>query len=153
MQVGKYRVSFERTWMLLHGEILRIDLSVDDPDGRINYVSVHYKRTTGKWWNSYGWKPSITHHVRMHGEFGTPAECIDALMCELRIRSYERGTREYAEAYRDRWQKGVEIVNELPDGWHVMEKTPTNPAGTRWISNGKSLFGGEREHKLLYVGR
>lgn len=151
MIVGKFGVQYERRYNLLRGRHFELCLAVDDPDGQLNYAAIHYKRATGEWFNTVGWKPSITHHTRLRGTFATYEEAMHALLCELRMRSYKKGTREYAEAYRDRWLPGTELVDELPDGWHVNEKTLTEPSGTRWISNGESLFGGAYEHKLLLV--
>lgn len=150
MKVEQYEVRYERTWLLARGHLFVMGLTITDPTDRVNYAHIHYK--SGKFWNSIGHKPSLKHHSNLRGEFCAAQECVEALMCELRMRQHERGTREYAEAYRDRWLPGIEIVDELPEGWRVDDKTLTQPAGTRWISNNRSLFGGEYEHKLMYVG-
>ncbi len=69
----------------------------------------------------------------------------------------ERGSREYVERHRDEFLPGVEIVDELPEGWHVDNGALTAPTGSKWISNGGSLFwrtnGRKRyESALLYTG-
>lgn len=54
----------------------------------------------------------------------------------------------------DYWKsKGIKIYNELPEGWFINKGTLTNPNGTVWISNGKSLFSKEYEHGLLIVNK
>lgn len=150
MQVGKYKVTYDRAYRnTCKGKLSILSLNVDDPNGRYNYVSVTH-HSGGEFIAHIGHRPSVTHH-RTLGGFDTPLAALNAALGELRIRSYEHGTREYAEAYRDRWLPGIEILDELPDGWHVKEDTATNPSGTRWASNG-SLFSGNYKHALLYIG-
>ena len=48
--------------------------------------------------------------------------------------------------------QGIEIVNEIPKGWKILNNTTTAPVDYVWISNGKSLFSGERKRKLLKLG-
>lgn len=48
-------------------------------------------------------------------------------------------------------KKGVKIVNEKPIGWKIIENATTAPCGYKWISNGKSLFNGERRTALLKI--
>ena len=54
---------------------------------------------------------------------------------------------------RERWKKyllkTVKVYDSLPKGWKVNVGATTAPNGYAWISNGKSLFGGEYEHALL----
>lgn len=45
--------------------------------------------------------------------------------------------------------KGVEVLNEMPDGWKESKGATTAPYGYVWINNGKSLFNREYEHALL----
>ena len=47
----------------------------------------------------------------------------------------------------------VNVVNSIPSNWRVDETALTQPNGYVWINNGKSLFGGERENKLLRLER
>lgn len=54
-------------------------------------------------------------------------------------------------------ERGYEIFDELPDGWHVNEgsKEP-KPNGLVWICTGsrfkRNLFGGEYRKALMKVG-
>ena len=41
------------------------------------------------------------------------------------------------------------VVNSVPKGWKKVNGTLTQPNGYIWISNGKSLFGGERQHAIV----
>lgn len=45
--------------------------------------------------------------------------------------------------------KNVQVFSACPEGWKVLTGATTAPAGYVWISNGKSLFGGEYEQGLL----
>lgn len=45
----------------------------------------------------------------------------------------------------------IEIVEELPIGWRIIEGALTAPNGTKWICNNKSIFGTERQTKLLII--
>ena len=63
----------------------------------------------------------------------------------------EIGTLEYVTEYRDKWLPGVEIVSEIPDGWHVIADALTAPIGAKWIGCG-SFFGHNHQHALLFVG-
>lgn len=46
-------------------------------------------------------------------------------------------------------QQGVDVFDKMPKGWVEVENTNTQPNGYVWVSNNKSLFGGERKHGLL----
>lgn len=47
--------------------------------------------------------------------------------------------------------KGINIYDELPEGYIINEDATTAPRGYVWVSNNKSFFSGEREHGLLRV--
>jgi hypothetical protein len=47
--------------------------------------------------------------------------------------------------------KGVKILNEMPNGWRVIENATNVPNGYKWINNGKSLFSKDYEHALLKI--
>ncbi|MBR3187258.1 MAG: hypothetical protein IKF59_04375 [Lachnospiraceae bacterium] len=42
------------------------------------------------------------------------------------------------------------ILCEIPEGWKPIEGAMNHPPGTRWISNGKSRFGGEYKTALIF---
>lgn len=44
------------------------------------------------------------------------------------------------------------IYNDIPDGWDFIKGALTAPKGYEWISNGKSIFSGERQTALLKRG-
>lgn len=46
-------------------------------------------------------------------------------------------------------EKGIKILNELPDGWRYIEHTNTEPRGYKWACNNKSMFSNEYEHVLI----
>lgn len=47
----------------------------------------------------------------------------------------------------------AELIKDcIPDGWGVIGGAMTAPRGYVWISNRKSLFGGEYEHALVPEG-
>lgn len=60
----------------------------------------------------------------------------------------EKTQEEALEYWRNR---GVEILEEVPEGWTITEGTLTEPIGYRWCSNGKSRFGGERKTALIKI--
>lgn len=41
------------------------------------------------------------------------------------------------------------VYSEVPKGWREIKGATTAPSGFKWISNGKSMFGGEREQALV----
>lgn len=41
-------------------------------------------------------------------------------------------------------------LKSLPKGWVKLENATTAPRGYYWASNGKSLFGGEYKHALIW---
>lgn len=45
--------------------------------------------------------------------------------------------------------KGVKVLNKAPKGWKDLKGATTAPNGYKWMSNGKSLFGGEYQHALV----
>lgn len=45
--------------------------------------------------------------------------------------------------------RGIKVLHSLPEGWKEFKSASTAPNGYKWISNGKSMFGGEFEHALL----
>lgn len=45
--------------------------------------------------------------------------------------------------------KGVKILNKLPNGWRVIEGALTAPIGYKWVNNGKSVFSKEYRQALL----
>lgn len=47
--------------------------------------------------------------------------------------------------------KGVKVLNEMPNGWRVIQGAITAPRGYKWVNNGKSLFSKEYEHALLKI--
>ena len=47
--------------------------------------------------------------------------------------------------------RGVKVLNELPNGWRVIEGATTAPVGYKWVNNGKSLFSKEYERALLKI--
>ena len=50
----------------------------------------------------------------------------------------------------DYWlNKGIKVLDYIPDGWVEVKNAMTAPNGYKWYSNGKSLFNGEREHCLV----
>ncbi len=58
--------------------------------------------------------------------------------------------REYDED--NKWKlKDKKVYDEMPKGWRIIEGATTHPKGYKWISNGKSLFSGERETAYLKI--
>lgn len=49
----------------------------------------------------------------------------------------------------EEWFKKFE-VEEMPEGWKVIEGTLTQPRGYVWISNGQSLFARDKNGNKLY---
>lgn len=47
--------------------------------------------------------------------------------------------------------RGIKVIHCLPEGWKEFKSACTAPEGYMWVSNGKSMFGGEFEHALLKV--
>ena len=47
--------------------------------------------------------------------------------------------------------KGVKVLNKLPNGWRVIQGAATAPRGYKWVNNGKSLFSKEYEQALLKI--
>lgn len=43
----------------------------------------------------------------------------------------------------------VRKLDSLPEGWHVMDGTFTQPNGWVWAHNGKSIKSGKRETALV----
>ncbi len=41
------------------------------------------------------------------------------------------------------------VMTSVPKGWREIEGATTAPEGFKWITNGKSMFGGEREQALV----
>lgn len=41
------------------------------------------------------------------------------------------------------------VFDKVPDGWKVLNGAVNHPKGLRWISNGKSRFGGDYERALV----
>jgi len=149
MQVGKYNVSYDKTYRPAGKRLMHVHFAVDDPDGKYNYVAVTH-RCGGGFRSHIGYAPSVLSH-RVIGDYATPAEAVDAALCELRIRSYEPGTLDYVKAYRDKWLKGVEILRQVPEGWHEMKGATTAPIGAKWVGHG-SRFDPGYQHALLYQG-
>ena len=48
--------------------------------------------------------------------------------------------KDYLEYFKE---KGIGILNKLPDGWRYIENTNTEPKGYKWACNNKSMFSGE----------
>lgn len=51
------------------------------------------------------------------------------------MRPSEKVVRHCVE-YRNRWHPNVPIYDALPEGWHVIHGTLTQPTGCVWICNG-----------------
>ena len=47
--------------------------------------------------------------------------------------------------------RGVKVLNELPNGWRVIEGATNAPLGYKWVNNGKSFFSKDYEHALLKI--
>ncbi|MBO5711658.1 MAG: hypothetical protein J6R47_02365 [Acholeplasmatales bacterium] len=47
--------------------------------------------------------------------------------------------------------KGVKVLNEMPNGWSFIQGATTAPIGYKWVNNGKSLFSKQYEHALLKI--
>lgn len=47
--------------------------------------------------------------------------------------------------------KGIKIVDKIPEGWIITEGATTAPVGYKWINNNKSMFSGERKTALLKI--
>lgn len=45
--------------------------------------------------------------------------------------------------------KGIKVLDHIPNGWQLVKNATTQPNGYNWYSNSKSLFGSEREHCLV----
>ena len=43
----------------------------------------------------------------------------------------------------------LEVFEELPEGWAILEAAATAPEGYKWIWNKMSRFGGNFRHALL----
>lgn len=46
-----------------------------------------------------------------------------------------------------------QVVTKMPKGWVEDKGSMTNPTGTVWINNGKSIMSGERKSALLVVNK
>lgn len=55
----------------------------------------------------------------------------------------------YLEYFKE---KGIRILNKLPDGWRYIENTNTEPKGYKWACNNKSMFSRDYEHALIKKG-
>lgn len=44
---------------------------------------------------------------------------------------------------------GKTVYNQVPNGWYVPYGQTNYPTGCRWMTNGKSRFGGEFRHELV----
>lgn len=44
---------------------------------------------------------------------------------------------------------GIKVLNQVPEGWKVVDGCTNAPAGYRFINNNKSRFGGEYQHALV----
>jgi hypothetical protein len=55
----------------------------------------------------------------------------------------------YLEYFKE---KGIGILNKLPDGWRYIENTNTEPKGYKWACNNKSMFSRDYEHALIKKG-
>ena len=44
---------------------------------------------------------------------------------------------------------GRKVYDWVPEGWDVPKNQLTFPTGCRWMTNGKSRFGGEFRHELV----
>ena len=53
----------------------------------------------------------------------------------------------------EKGRKRIKIFAEMPKGWKELKGASTQPVGTIWISNGRSLFDKEYEQGLLIVDR
>lgn len=47
--------------------------------------------------------------------------------------------------------RGIKIIHTLPLGWKEQYSASPAPEGYKWVSNGKSMFGGEFELALLKI--
>lgn len=47
--------------------------------------------------------------------------------------------------------RGIKILHTLPSGWKELKSACIAPEGYKWVSNGKSMFGGEFKHALLKI--
>ena len=45
----------------------------------------------------------------------------------------------------------IEVVNNIPNGWKILEGATTAPKGYKWIYNNKSLFSKKRKKALLKI--
>lgn len=68
------------------------------------------------------------------------------------MRPSEQSVIDHAVAHRNRWLPNVPIYDEVPDGWHVVKGTTTQPRGCVWIANGAPFVhdgeGWHFNHKL-----
>lgn len=64
-------------------------------------------------------------------------------------------TWRHAIDHRNRWLQGIPIYDSLPDGWHVIPGTLTEPRGTCWIANGTPFQcrreGRPYKHALMWL--
>lgn len=152
MRAGNMSIRYNRSFRFANNHVSIIDYEVDDPMDRYNYLHTAKRFDRDTWRVVVGHRPSISHH-RVVGDYDTAEHAIAAAIGYLKLMSYEKGTREYVETYRDRWLPGIDVLDEMPDGWSINKGAVTAPVGAKWICNGKSLFGGEYEHALLFTGR
>lgn len=52
---------------------------------------------------------------------------------------------------KDFKDRGINVYDELPEGYIINEDASTAPHGYVWVSNNKSFFSGERKNGLLKV--
>lgn len=46
--------------------------------------------------------------------------------------------------------KGVDVLNEIPQGWEIRKGTLTEPNGYVWVFNGKGIFEKDDKGNRLY---
>ena len=56
----------------------------------------------------------------------------------------------YVISYRNKWLKKVPIYDSIPEEWHIVNGTLTQPRGTVWIATG-SFFSHDRKHALMWL--
>lgn len=68
---------------------------------------------------------------------------------KLGIMIHLANNKKYMSYLEYHLKNGLEIVNNIPAGWKVLENSTTAPVGYILIYNGESLFSGKRKLALL----
>lgn len=67
-----------------------------------------------------------------------------------------KNPRRVVERWRDKYAPGVEIVDEIPEGWHKVAGANHCPRDAEWIATGSFFWRKNNlpphEHALLYTG-